>query len=478
VTGPAGRRPFPKLVSDLAALSGGDFVAKLLGFVAFAWLARKLSAADYGAVELAVTLEVFFCRVVDAGLGVIGVRELAKGSDGAERLIVEVPLLRLTLALLAVPAMVLGSRWIAQPAPPAALIWPFALALLPFALTQQWVAQAREKMAGFALGQTLRSLVFALLVLFAVAKGEHLARVGAAELLAATAAMVYFALHLRRSPAHPRFAIEPARLLRLLRSSTPVGLAFVVWGVYQLAPVALVARLVGGDETAWIGADMRLIGSLLVLSALYHFNLFPEISQRLQRDPEGFRRLIDASLRVIAWGSACGALLLTVTAALLLRVGFGPPFVAAAPALAVLAWVVPVTMVGGHARWALVASGHQRSLLVAQVVGALAMLIAGVMLTPSFRSVGAAAAMLVASLLVALTALLLAHRALDCFPGALGLVAPAAASVLALAAARWLPFATPARGAAAVALFVLAALPFVRRLRTDIGTLAAAKGHH
>ena len=68
-----------QVVRDFLALSGGELLAKLAGFAAFAYLARTLGPEHYGAVELAVALVMFFSLVVDFGFGSIGARELAQG---------------------------------------------------------------------------------------------------------------------------------------------------------------------------------------------------------------------------------------------------------------------------------------------------------------------------------------------------------------------------------------------------------------
>ena len=60
---------------------------------------------------------------------------------------------------------------------------------------------------------------------------------------------------------------------------------------------------------------------------------------------------------------------------------FGPTFRAAAVPLAVAIWVIPLALLSGHARYSLVAYGHQRDELVAQLGGVLLMLVGGPALT-------------------------------------------------------------------------------------------------
>jgi O-antigen/teichoic acid export membrane protein len=67
----AGKR-YPRLFWDLSSLAFGQFLSMLLGFVAFAYLARTLSPESYGLVEYAVGLAGLAAFVIDGGLGPLG----------------------------------------------------------------------------------------------------------------------------------------------------------------------------------------------------------------------------------------------------------------------------------------------------------------------------------------------------------------------------------------------------------------------
>src|SRR5207244_11861593 len=135
-----------------------------------------------------------------------------------------------------------------------------------------------------------------------------------------------------------------SELLDLMREAFYVGLGHVVWVLVQYAPLILVANLVGGAETAWFGAPHRIVVSLLTLSFVYHFNLYPAIARRAGAPPEHLRDPLHASFRVAAWGGILIALLLTLLARPLLLLAYGAPFAAAVPVFAVLVWTLPVTL--------------------------------------------------------------------------------------------------------------------------------------
>src|SRR5215475_8409955 len=66
-----------KFFRDLSFLVAGQVAARLIGFLAFAFLARSLEPEAYGSVEFIVGLAGLFSTMADLGLGTIGIRRAA-----------------------------------------------------------------------------------------------------------------------------------------------------------------------------------------------------------------------------------------------------------------------------------------------------------------------------------------------------------------------------------------------------------------
>ena len=138
-----------KLFKDYAVLASGQIVGRLLGFLAFAWLARALDPEAYGAVEYVIGLSVLITALVDGGTGVVGVRRSAQDPAGLPVLAFQILTARLALVALGVPA---------------GLVWLFALSLVAAPWRQEWLFQATDRMRNVAVGQVIRAAVFATLV--------------------------------------------------------------------------------------------------------------------------------------------------------------------------------------------------------------------------------------------------------------------------------------------------------------------------
>ena len=465
----------PSTWRDFLALSGGELVSKAAGFVAFAYLARVLAPEAYGAAELAVALALCFGFVVDFGTGVIGAREVSRDRSRAEALAAQVPAARLLVALAAIPLMGLTAVAMGQPPETVQLVWLFALSLLAAPWRQQWLLQGVERMAWVSAGNATRMLVFALGVLLAVRGPDDLLAVGMVEIAASALLAIYFVAVQRRLVTRVRLSFSLPAIARLWREGLPLALNDVLWAATQYVPTMLVAGFVGGAALGWFGAAHRIVLSLWSFGWLYHFNLFPALTRSLAESPEAFQDLAQPSLRATAWFSVGGCLVGSLLADPLCRLVYGESFAASAPALSVMVWILPATLLAGHAHAALVAGGLQRLALYAQIGGAVVMIGGGVVLIPAAGPLGGAAAMVLSSCVAWAVSHHLASRLVAPMPLSGVILKPAAAAAATAAAVRAVGLESGWDAGVAGAAFCAAALLLDRRLPTDLRRLAGAK---
>jgi len=466
-----------ELLRDLAALILGEGVAKLAGFAAFALLARTLSAAHYGSVELASAITMLFFLVVDFGFAPIGARELASDRSRARALAAAIPTLRLALALASIACIALLSALLDQPAETRAFVRWFGLSLFAAPWVLNWLFQGLGQMLTVAIAQALRMLAFAGFVLLLVRGESALDAVAAAEIGSVTLLALYYVAMQARAVGAPRLTTDGALLGRLLRDAAPVGASRILWAVSQYGGTLVVASLAAAPELAWYGAAHRLAIALGAFVQLYHFNLFPALVEAARASAERLHGFLAPQLRVSGWLGALGGVFGAAFGAPLCALVYGAPFARSGDVLAWLSWSLAAALVGSHARFALLATGRQRAELAANAAGAAVALLGGLALVPAFGTNGAAGAIVAGALATWAVAHALARRAGLALPSLWLLARPALMAVLALAALRWLPIeSTLARGAAVVAALALAAPLVDPALRRDALRLARARG--
>ncbi len=467
----------PKLVKDLASLASGQLFSMVIGFIAFAYLARVFDPETYGAVEFAIAIAAFFAMVIECGIGTIGVREIAKDHAKAPDLAAQVPAARLALALIVVPLVGLSSYASGQGETVTALVWLFALSLFAAPWRQDWLLQGLELMHQAAFAQAVRMSVFAVgAFLFVHGTGDILT-VGWVEIAAVAAATLYFLVvqYVWAVPFRYRFSL--AEPWRLIREGAAVGLSNVVWAFKLYAPMYLLVLLVGAADAAWLGASQRIALSILTMSFVYHFNLYPVIARTIEQNPESWQRVMESSFRLVAWSGIGLALVFTLLSRDIMVAVFGAPFAAGGPVLAILIWLFPLRTLTGHTRWALIASGRQRLLLISELLGAGAVLASGLALIPPYGAAGAAGALLTG---IAVSGAATQYFA-ETFIGRLrvfkGACLPVSAALVCGIAATSLLENAFLGAALALAAYTACALPIWRTLIADLRILAYAKAH-
>jgi len=94
-----------KFFRDLSVLVGGQIAAKLIGFLAFAYLARRLDPEAYGSVEFIIGLAGLFSTMVDLGLGTIGIRRAAAAPGERPLLAAQITIIRFCIAFICAIAL-------------------------------------------------------------------------------------------------------------------------------------------------------------------------------------------------------------------------------------------------------------------------------------------------------------------------------------------------------------------------------------
>lgn len=465
-----------RLVRDFLLLSGGELFSKLIGFVAFAYLARSLEPSAYGAVELAVSLSLFFALIVDFGLSPVGAREVARDPQRVRELAGEIPAARFVVAFLAIPCMGGLALLLGQPTDVVRLVWVFSLGLLAIPMRQQWLFQGLEMMEWVALAQILRMSTFALGVFALVRSSEDLLKVGLVEVAAALSVALYFFIVQGRKITAFRPTLHPRGLGNLLREGISIGLSQIVWALNQYVPTLLIAFLMGSVEVAFFGAAHRIVMSLATFSWLYHFNLFPAVSKTLADSDEAYQRLVGPSFKATAWGAIGLGLGITLLADTLCAFIYGDAFVTAGKTLAILVWTIPLTFFSGHARWALIARGEQRFVLYAQVAGAITTLVAGSWAISKWGAVGGAIAMVLSAAIVWIVAHVAARRKVAQIPFLFASARPALAAMAIGFGARQIDASPWITAPCAGLLFLMVAPALDWNLVGDLRRLASAKG--
>lgn len=464
------------IARSYAWIAGAEILSKGMGFVAFAVLARVLAPLAYGVLELAVAVSMVALLFVDFGLGPTAARTMTTHPERADAMTGSVPAIRLGLALLALLLALGLGPLIATTPDGRTLIGLYVAALLFAPWILDWVFQGLDRTAWVAPAQLLRMSVFLAGVVLWIDGPHQLTRVGAIEIAGFATLALYYVVATRFHGQRPALRPEAASVRELIRESTPVGAGQLLWVVNQYLPTFAVAAWLAGPELAYYGAAHRIVFGLGSFVFLYFFTLYPALVRATHERRDEFVPLTRLSMRATAWLGGLGAIAGTLLAAPLSTLAFGAEFEASGPLLAVLFWTLPIHLISGHARFALIAAGEAGAQLQAQAFGVAVSAVGCAVLVPPLGALGAAFSLLAAATGVWAWAHIATHRRVGPLPGVAVLWRPAGAAAVSLLAATGLPVeSTWLRAAAGTGAFAAAGLWSERHALRAIGALLRGK---
>lgn len=464
------------MARDIGSLLGGAVMNRILGFVAFAYLARVLSPANYGYVELAVWIALLGSMVIDSGHGPIAIREMAKDPSNAHELAAHITGSRLILASIVIPIIVAVPFVFPEYRETRLLVILYAFSLIGVAWKLDWLFQGLEKMHIVAVGNTVRAFMHLLAVFVLVQSDDDLWLVGIVEIVAMFLMALYFIYFRHKYLGSVGITFSLQKFKSFSGRGLSLGLSNLIWTGIQALPLFFVAgMMVDENETAWFAATQRIVVAMLTFCWLYHFNLYPSISRKFHGDTNSMHRVIGSSLRVSAWGSVILICFIGFISNPLLSILYGQKFAIAAPVLTLLVWAFPLTLLSGHFRWSLIAGGGERKVFLAHIAGFITMIIVSIALIPSFGALGAAGGMVSASLVILLTSIFFARSVLPVWVMSRDVVLPLLLGIIVSISVREL-VESPLI-AALIGCGILTVISFLeRRLLNDLRILVRAKG--
>ena len=450
----------------------GFGVVNLLGVVSSLILLRHLGVVDYGRYGTVLALIAIASGLADAGMTVVGSRELALRPPGEERhrLVAVMMALRVALCVVFVVAafgigvsagyddamlagILLAGLGATILAVQVTITLPLAVELRNGLLTAMEIAKQVILVAGIGLCAALDAdLVWFFSVQIAIGIGS----------LALVPVLMG-----RHAFVAPRWSSGEIRAFA--KKVLPIAGALVLTVAYVRVLVVLCSFLANEYETGLFVTSARIVEMLGGVALLISGVVLPVATVAARDDRGRLEYVIARTTEVSAILGVLIALVFVLAAEPIVVLLGGSEFEAAGPVLRVQApAVVTIFLVTTWAGF-LIADDRRRALLRCVLIGLGALLAAGVVLIPLQEAQGAAIAAVVADVAYA-TSVFLAIRRLPGHPNALNrgfVVRLAIASGAAILAGVAVPGTDAVAAAAAALLFAVACLA-LRMIPIDV----------
>ena len=344
---------------NLLHLFIGDFLAKVLNFLAFVYLARVLGVTNYGVLEFALSALTYFLVLADGGLELWGIREAARGKD-KQQLVGRVTPLRFLLALCAFDLLlILLPTFPTYPYLKTILVF-FGLTLFSQAANLKWIFMGQEKMARVGAGLATAQIIFSIAVFMMVREPADILWIPILRLISDLTMVVYFGHRFLVTHKTKRVIFTFSKAQHILKPAFIMGLshglAFMSYNFDSL----LLGILVGAASVGWYSAAYKPITAILAIPVTYFVGLFPTLSRTYTTNIQSFCEIVTRSLRLAAILALPVGIGGTFLAKPIIYLLFGTNYTNSILPLQILSWAAVLVILRGTYRQALNAAGQQK----------------------------------------------------------------------------------------------------------------------
>lgn len=386
------------MAKNLSWLTAGNVLSGLLNFLAVIYIARTLGAANFGLLQFALAFLSYLALLVDSGLSMLGMREIARARHQAGGISLNLFLLRFLIAL----AVYLCAAAVLFALPlPGALRWLFLtvfLLLFNRALNADWAFQGLERMEFISLAK-FAAAAGSLLFIFLLVRSPHdLARVplvqAACGMAASTAVVAFLFRHLVRLDLKE---LTVSRWPKYLVTALPLGASLIMIQIYNNLDTIMLGFLSCREVVGYYNAAYQVFYVFVGLFYIWLSVAMPVMNRRINEDRPGAERFLAKYARLTALAFVPLIVFTFVAAGPLVRLVFGEAYAPASAALAILIWNLFSVVFGSiYGALILVPAGRFNQYFYAVLAGAVVNVVLNFMLIPPFSLYGAAFATLLA----------------------------------------------------------------------------------
>lgn len=380
--GSAGRR--------FLALGLGETAARLVAFGVTVYVARTLGADRYGLLVAALTVVMYLTFIVDAGMEMVGVKEVASDPGRVPALLARVLGSRLLIAA-AIVVLAAALSAVLLPSLDGQALTLYAGTLVGTALSTRFVHLGLDRAGYAAWSRVLGETLVALIVLALVHEPAHLLRVPMAQIAGDVVAALVL---LRLLPPDSRpggLRVDLGETLAVLREARPMILHGVLGLAIFNSDFLFLRVLKDPASVGYYAVAYTLISFVQNLGVAYTMSLIPTLTVR-RRDRVAAQQAVDEGMAQAMFGAlpiTVGGLLVAPALVVLM---FGGGYAASAAPLQVLLLLVPIALVRNVWQAVLVAYDRQDLMLRTVAWAAGVNVVLNLALIIPFGMIGAAAA--------------------------------------------------------------------------------------
>lgn len=380
----------------------GEVLGKIAIFFLIIILARKVSVADFGKYNLALSFVMIFSVISDLGLNIFLFREIARNRELLSKYVSNVLVMRIILSIVFTIVVYIFARIFNYPPDVMKLIYLFIVHkwFFNFIYVFRTSFKAMERMKWDAIINTLDNTSRFLFTVVFLNLGMGIYSVGMAYALSTFLIFCfslfifisYFAkLNFRFDYSVWSFALKEMRFLAF------VAILIPIFGKFD---AIIIAHFSGPEAVGFYGAALKLVWMLIMAPSFITQAVFPRLSQSAFKKEDRFRNSISYLLKTNFLLTFLASSLIFLLANPIIQLVYGTKYLASVSVLQILIWCLPFHGLSGVFIYGLNARNKQKVNAIFIGSAILLNILLAIALAPKFSYIGVSFATLSGSIIL------------------------------------------------------------------------------
>lgn len=378
-------------LKNIISLSTAEVASRFLTVIYSIYLARVLLVENFGIFGSAKYLVVYFILLSNLGLDSVGTREVAANKSQLKMIVDNIFTLRFFMGLMGYLLLCIVTYFLPKPLEEKIIILIFGISILANNTLMNWVFQGLEKIDIYALRTIITNVLnFIGIFLFVHSPDDlRLAAIIIAGSLTFNSLILIFYYHKRIQPLY--FAFQFPLWKKYLTEAFPIGIMFLIIGVYNFLPIILLSLMTNNYHTGLYTSVINIFLVATLFSTVIQTVYYPQFAQN-QSDEDRMRTFVQFSKFMFTIGTFIPLFLIVFADKVVLI--FGKDYSPAMPSIQIVMAAALFAYLSGSMFCALLAWKQEKKVVFAIIFGLIITFIINLLLIPSLQERGAAIAAL------------------------------------------------------------------------------------
>jgi len=388
-----------RTTKNFFSLSIGKIISQIITFVTIVYLARILGPENFGKINFAQVVVLYFMLITSLGLPTLGVREVARDKNNISNYVNNLLTLRLILALFSFCLMLGFVSIIHKSVEVKYLIIFYGLSLFPFALGLEWLFRGIERMEFIGISMILNKISYGILIFALVRNAGDLLTIPFFWVGGNVVGVMFLIYIFIKYFGKIRLKFNFSLSKNLMKKALPMGTAIIMTQIYYNFDTVMLGFMKEDRVVGWYNAAYKIILFIWAFIPLFVDTIFPLMSRYYKESKEKLKTLISSSTRLLSTIALPIGVGGTILAKPIMNFLYpGGKFDNGIIVFQILIWSIVIISVRCIYEQSFLACDREKRYLLGVIIGAITNIGLNAILIPLFSLTGAAIATVISEL--------------------------------------------------------------------------------